>query len=680
MMLLSIMLGPFYLFYLWSHRRRESLVFGTVFFVGETINFVLGLISRLLLWHRQRRHVCRLDALTPPFPRSQWPRVHIFFTHYMEPPADSVDPLRQAVQQDYPAESYVVTILDDGYHKRKGEAYETTEIGQAMVDMVAETLADLTPSGQAGITKTQHDVQPNTGSQYRHEVAPGGSTVIEFRVEGLPLVRLVGRKKGPDSYMKTGNLENALWNVMESDVPFMVLLDTDMAPSPDMLQMLLPPMLEHRDGAWRPDWRTGFTSSPQDFRNIESIWGADDPMNQANKFFWRILPTALDSIGLVHFWGTNVAFFVPALRDATGFVYGCMTEDTVTGAQLHRLGWSSSYVGDVSLTLAKGLCRENVTETFDQRKRWCQGNVQQLLMEWDPPLVLAESFRYPPYRRDFRGRLRDAKAQDRSGHAPARLSDEDVGAAARRGRRSWQWWFLRELAYFPTKHAIWFHLQPLYYYGITLAVLYMGQPPFTLDSHPVDGPLQFFSRFQVVLVYWLAGSLANFFGYSYILDEPNNPNSPLWRTQQEYWGYAWVRVIGILEGTLSAMTGRQPKWNAFGMSGGINYLYELPNAIAFVVMALSMGAVGVNYAVQARFGVGSELLPGPSSVPVPALVGSLMACGWVLVLMWPVTSCIFADFLRVPYYRLGAIVSTLFAATVQVGISIFFFAAQFAGR
>merc|ERR1712241_853249 len=115
------------------------------------------------------------------------------------------------------------------------------------------------------------------------------------------------------------------------------------------------------------------------------------------------------------------------------------------------------------------------------------------------------------------------------------------------------------------------------------------------------------------------------------------------------------------------------------MSGGVNYLNELPNVLAFLTMAFSMALVAGNYYVEAKFGIGLELLPGPSTVTVSVLVASLLAGSWVLFLMWPVTSCIFADFLHVPYYRLGAIASTLLAATVQVGISLFFFSAHLTG-
>ena len=107
-----------YLAYIWCHRRQGMLCFGTFFFMGEVSNVILGFINRAVMWHRQVRHVCRLDALTPPFPKSEWPKVHILFTHFAEPVQDSEEPLRCALLLDYPVELLAVHLLDDGYYKR----------------------------------------------------------------------------------------------------------------------------------------------------------------------------------------------------------------------------------------------------------------------------------------------------------------------------------------------------------------------------------------------------------------------------------------------------------------------------------------------------------------------------------------------------------------------------------
>lgn len=285
---------------------------------------------------------------------------------------------------------------------------------EAMIERVLLSVHGSSKTKDIKVNQNRHVVPPADPAHGRPEAAPAGSLMMEFRIEGLPLVRLVGRKKGEQSYQKTGNLENGLWNVMEEDVPFVALLDCDMTPVPDFLQQMLPPFFQYGQlfaesvaeapsEGWYPNWRVGFVSSPQSFQNIESIWGAHDPLNMAQKPYFNINSEAVDSDGLVHFWGTNAIFFVPALKDAHGFVYNCITEDTVTGGQVHRFGWASAYIGEA---LAVGLARENVAETFDQRKRWRTGNMQQWLMEADPPFILHDSFRYPPYREGFRQKLR----------------------------------------------------------------------------------------------------------------------------------------------------------------------------------------------------------------------------------------------------------------------------------
>uniref|UniRef100_A0A7S4WA67 Uncharacterized protein n=2 Tax=Alexandrium monilatum TaxID=311494 RepID=A0A7S4WA67_9DINO len=668
LILLSLVLGPFYLVFIWRHRRADMPIFALLFLLGEAATYVLNMGNRFVLWHRQHRYVCRLDALKPEFPRKHWPKVHIFFTHYMEPVAESVKPLKRALRQQYPPESFVVTLLDDGYHKRKGEFYETTDSGREMEEMILGVMARLTSDRHGRVAKTRRTVLPGHRSGDRSEVAPGGSTLVEFRAEGLPLVRLVGRMKGPDSFLKTGNLENALWNIMEEDVRFMVILDTDMAPEKDMLQLLLPPMLEHREGRWQPDWRTGFVVSPQACTNVESIFGTDDPMNQANKYNWRIAPPALDKLGMVHFWGTNTAFFVPALKDSNGFMYGCIGEDTVTGAALHRFGWKSLFVGTAGVTLARGLCRATVTETFDQRKRWVQGNMQQLLKDLNPPLLLHKGFRTPLYHTEYLEKLQATRTLDRKGELPGPIAPDDCGGAARRARRSLRWRLAKELAYFGPKYSLLFNFIPLYYYGVAMVVVLTGEVPFSLTSTPLRTFRDFLDGVVVIIAYWTATALVAVAVHAYILSDANNPSNTLWRTQQEFWGYAWVRILGAFEGLVSAVTGRQPKWNAFGMAGGVSLLQELPNALAFLAMLVSMCVVLANYCLASP-GSALDSLPTPATTPLVKMVASMVVGFWVLFLLWPVTSCIFADFLGIPYYSLGNLVNTFIAGVAQIGFA-----------
>jgi len=287
----------------------------------------------------------------------------------------------------------------------------------------------------------------------------------------------------------------------------------------------------------------------------------------------------------------------------------------------------------------------------------------------NPPLILHESFRTPPYHREYLEKVRALKALDRQGELPGPIDRDDAGVAARRSRRTVRWALLRELAYFGPKYSPLFNVTPLYYFGVAMVIVLSGQVPFAMHVGPLRTPWDLIDSFYVIVLYWLATALVSVVLHSFVLGDAHNPSNALWRTQQEFWGYAWARLVGVAEGLVSAITGRQPKWNAFGMAGGVNLLLEAPNALAFLAMAGAMGAVLANYLVASELGVGLQWLPGPATMPAMQLAASMVVGFWVLFLLWPVTSCIFADFLGVPYYSMGTTVNTLIAGVAQVGFA-----------
>jgi cellulose synthase/poly-beta-1,6-N-acetylglucosamine synthase-like glycosyltransferase len=376
-----------------------------------------------------------MAQLTPPFPEHQWPQVEVVIAHYQEPCEELAATLRAALDLDYPPERLIVSIIDDGYFKRheaelphhetveeggkdgvNGPRFEATAGGKAVVEMMRATYArfgdrfNTNRSGGGGTTISEvvRDLAPA-----RHAV-PGcdqraGSLVLEFRKPGVPLLRLVARRKAKDSYFKGGNLNNALYNVFDPHSSFMVILDADMVPAEDFLQLSLPlffeydadaPPLqdnnadgddfnhnqspppphrsfpkkkkeEHGHGRWVCPWSVAMVASPQHYRNLDSNGSEDDPLNQRNESYTRRLQQRMDSLGLVHFCGTNTTFFIPALRDTLGFVTGLLSEDTPTGFDLARLGWDCFFVDQA---LATGTVKESASETMLQRFRWMGGN------------------------------------------------------------------------------------------------------------------------------------------------------------------------------------------------------------------------------------------------------------------------------------------------------------------
>jgi hypothetical protein len=156
--------------------------------------------------------------------------------------------------------------------------------------------------GQFDVSEERKDVrlkEPLAGCD------PAGSMVLEFRKPFLPLLRLVARRKAKDSYFKGGNLNNALYNIFEPNAAFMVILDADMVPAEDFLQLSLPIFFSLQKGEWTCSWEVAMVASPQHYRNLDTNGTEDDPLNQKNEAYTRRLQQRMDACGLVHFCGTN---------------------------------------------------------------------------------------------------------------------------------------------------------------------------------------------------------------------------------------------------------------------------------------------------------------------------------------------------------------------------------------
>jgi len=654
--------GVAYFAYMWTRRRHDQPILALLICFGEGFCVFVAVVTRFQMWHRQRRNICRLGRLTPGFPKEEWPKVELLWTHYSEPPELSRDPLEYTLNMDYPPEKLVLTIGDDGYYVRKPgttgppspDQYQVTETGLEMEQMIRDTLRDRLKPGEE-VTEIRKTVQAKEHRKDgRPEGAPGGLTIIEFRGPGLPLVKLSGRMKGEVTYSRAGNIENGVWNTLETDAQFMALLDVDMKPEPEFMQTMLAPFFQLADppGAaevaqedttkvnapakWVPSWKVGWTSSPQFFDNIESIYGTEDPLNQANKLYWQIYPAGSDREGLVHFWGTNAIFFVPALKDSGGFVYGCITEDNATSYAMHQMGWSSVFVNE---RLAIGLSRESVTESLDQRKRWLMGNIQQLMAGWDVPFM-HESFRDAPYRKSNRERRNDLKVEDEKSPGGQKIAPDDTGAEFRWKRRvQWSWRLKLELHYISTKFSFAFAVQPLWLYTLALILMCRTRFPINVDSTPLSHEFEAIKAYHIVVLYCVMAYISQIVYCSDNGADANNPYTfslQLWR---DPFTYGWVRVLGAIDGVASAYTGKQLKWNVYGAVNETNLAYVLPNLFAFFSLVVFAGH-GIVQALTMQ------------GVHIESVVTRTLFTCFIMTMMLPVVTCILAEMLRIPYYVL----------------------------
>jgi cellulose synthase/poly-beta-1,6-N-acetylglucosamine synthase-like glycosyltransferase len=148
---------------------------------------------------------------------------------------------------------------------------------------------------------------------------------------------------------------------------FVLILDCDMIPEPDILKNLLP--LFWNNCEERND-RCAFVQSPQAFYNIHG----HDWLGQHYLFFYQVVQKAYSGFSLgVPCCGTNVIFHRKTLMDIGGFQYGSVTEDFNTSLLLHSQGFISKYFTGKT---AVGMAPLSLVGFYEQRKRWSTGGLQ----------------------------------------------------------------------------------------------------------------------------------------------------------------------------------------------------------------------------------------------------------------------------------------------------------------
>jgi cellulose synthase (UDP-forming) len=156
---------------------------------------------------------------------------------------------------------------------------------------------------------------------------------------------------------KAGNINHALGRTTS---PFVLVLDCDHVPHPDLLARTLPEFV---------DDAVAFVQTPQYYANAPYNRIAEASWRQQALFFGPIA-RGKDSHGSMFCCGTNVIFRRDALAAVGGFPTGSLTEDFALSVDLHERGWRSAYVPEV---LASGLGPEDMASYVSQQHRWARG-------------------------------------------------------------------------------------------------------------------------------------------------------------------------------------------------------------------------------------------------------------------------------------------------------------------
>lgn len=301
--------------------------------VNQPENFIPGFLLYLAEMYSVLMLALSLVIVSMPLPSRKTrpgspgyvPTVDIFVPTYNEDAVLLANTLAAAKNIDYPADKFVVWLLDDGGSVQKRNASNV-------------------PEAQAATR--------------RHEELK--RLCSDLGVNYLTRERNV--------HAKAGNLNNGLDH---STGELIVVFDADHAPARDFLQETV--------GYFEEDERLFLVQTPHFFLNpdpIERNLRTFETMPSENEMFYGIIQRGLDKWNGAFFCGSAAVLRRQALKETEGFSGVSITEDCETALALHSRGWNSLYVDK---PLIAGLQPATFASFIGQRSRWAQGMMQILI-------------------------------------------------------------------------------------------------------------------------------------------------------------------------------------------------------------------------------------------------------------------------------------------------------------
>ena len=211
----------------------------------------------------------------------------------------------------------------------------------------------------------------------RNDVAP---QVWVLDDGGRPWVRLMCEELGarylsrpaPRRHAKAGNINHALEHV---DAEFIVTLDADHVPRPELLERML--------GHFADD-RVAVVQAPQHFynRGFQHPRDDDDPLRNEQSIFFDAICPGKDRHNAAFWCGCPAVIRREALVAVGGVATDTVVEDAHTSMLLHAAGWRIVFHSEV---MALGIAPEEIGAFLVQRGRWAKGSLQMLRR--DPPML-----------------------------------------------------------------------------------------------------------------------------------------------------------------------------------------------------------------------------------------------------------------------------------------------------
>lgn len=187
-----------------------------------------------------------------------------------------------------------------------------------------------------------------------------------------------------NEHAKAGNINYAL---SKTSGEFIVILDADMVPQPNLLDRTL---------GYFEDERLAFIQLPQEFYNLDSI--QHDPRSpewHEQALFFRVIQPGKNYSNSAFWCGSPSILRRKALEEIGGVAVETITEDIHTSVRLHSRGWSSYFLNE---PLVFGIAPQTIKAYLLQRLRWAQGTMQLYRSKesplWIPGLSLKQRLSY----------------------------------------------------------------------------------------------------------------------------------------------------------------------------------------------------------------------------------------------------------------------------------------------
>jgi cellulose synthase (UDP-forming) len=176
--------------------------------------------------------------------------------------------------------------------------------------------------------------------------------------------------RSDNKHAKAGNINEAL---KKTSGEFIVILDADMVPQPDIIEKTL---------GYFKDPQTAIVQMPQEFYNLDSVQHLNNTSHwHEQQLFYHVIQPGRNSINAPFWCGSPSIARRSALESIGGVATESITEDFLTSIKLNGKGWNIKYHNEA---LAFGIAPQSIHAFNLQRLRWAQGAMKILKSRHNP--------------------------------------------------------------------------------------------------------------------------------------------------------------------------------------------------------------------------------------------------------------------------------------------------------